>query len=122
MVRDISRTNQVRSSTSYDITSLVPCLAVKGTNLMISRGLGEWMDLAIKWQNGLSAYNFTVAIHHHKTHCGCPVQAVQKKAICPQYSAEDRCFTSVVHRKSRMFVEFYNYGDTLENPILANAS
>lgn len=51
-MRDILWTNQVKSSTSNDITSLVPCLAVKGTNLMISHGLGELMDLAIKWQMG----------------------------------------------------------------------
>lgn len=38
----------MKSSTSNDITSLVPCLAVKGTNLMISRGLGELMELSIK--------------------------------------------------------------------------
>lgn len=44
-MRDILRTNYVKSSTSNDITSLVPCLAVKGTNLMISQGLGELMDL-----------------------------------------------------------------------------
>lgn len=49
---DIFRTNLVKSSTSNDITSLVPCLAVKGTNLMISRVLGELMDLAIKWLMG----------------------------------------------------------------------
>lgn len=55
-MRDTSRTNQVESSTSNDITSLVPCLAVKGTNLMISHGLGERMDQAIKITDGLSAY------------------------------------------------------------------
>lgn len=47
---DILRTNQVKSSN--DITSLVPCLAVKGTNLMISHGFGEVMDLTIKWIMG----------------------------------------------------------------------
>lgn len=44
--------NPVKSFTSNDITSLVPCLAVKGTNLMISRGSGESMELVIKWLMG----------------------------------------------------------------------
>lgn len=47
-MRKILGTNQVKSSTSNDITSLVPCLAVKGTNLMISHVLGGLMDLAMK--------------------------------------------------------------------------
>jgi len=39
----------VEESTSNDIASLMPCLAVKGINLMTSRGYGELMRLAIKW-------------------------------------------------------------------------
>lgn len=47
--------NQVKSFTSNDITSLVPCLAVKGTNLMISRGAGD-DGSGYKTGDGLSAY------------------------------------------------------------------
>lgn len=85
----------------------------------------ELTDLAIKWQNGLSAYNFTVAIHHHKKNTLVVVRSKQsdrRKAISPRSSAEDRCFTSVIGRKEPKFVEFLQLLDTLENPILPNAS
>ena len=42
--------HEMRSSD--DITSLVPCLAVKGTNLMISHGLGVGQMELEKWQMG----------------------------------------------------------------------
>lgn len=77
-----------------DITSLVPCLAVKGTNLMISRGLDRWS----KWAKCLF---FTVAIHHHEPNRGGPDRAVRQKATSP-----DRCLTSVVYRKSQWLDTF----------------
>lgn len=49
---------------SDDITSLVPCLAVKGTNLMISRGLDRWSSKNGKWVKCLF---FTVAFHHYNS-------------------------------------------------------
>lgn len=61
--------------------------------------VGCWVGLSNgKW---VKCLYFTVAIHHHKTYCGCPVQAVRQKAASPRYSAGDRCFTSAGRRKSQ---------------------
>lgn len=85
-------TNRVKLSSSNDINSLVPCLAVKGTNLMISQGLGR-ADESARW---FKCWCFTGAVGHREACCGWPVQAVWQKATGLQSPAWGRCFTSVI--------------------------
>lgn len=76
---------------SDDITSLVPCLAVKGTNLMISRVRAGQRGLE-NMANGLSACFFTVAF-----------SSARIKAWRPGPSRSDRrqrALTDVSHQSS----------------------
>lgn len=61
-VRYVSNESGEKSSASNDITSLVPCLAVKGTNLMISHGFGALDGSGYEMADGFKCLNFTVAI------------------------------------------------------------
>lgn len=88
---------------SDDITSLVPCLAVKGTNLMISRGRksDRW-----SWKDGewVKCFFFTVAFHHRESRRGCPGRAARSEGDEPR-----RMFHIGRRQEEQMVGRVYNY-------------
>lgn len=87
-------------SSSDDITSLVPCLAVKGTNLMISRvgGGGGAGQMGLEnVANGVKClFLYSSFFIGTNQSVAAWTEQVRQKAASP-----DRCLTSVVSRKSQ---------------------
>lgn len=106
-MRDIFWTNRAKSSTSNDITSLVPCLAVKGTNLMISRGF-RWVDgSGYKMANGLSAYILYSSYSSPLLWLSSPSSPTEGST--PSVFCRRQMFHISRPQEAPMFEEFYNY-------------